>query len=171
MASEIYDVKELQEQVANFSSSLAEKLRKQQSAVSEMVVFAYTNRFKENEPQTHGSILISFITPTSDVRVIVSKAVEGAKELFKTGYGYKKAGVIANKIVSDKCVMHSLFEDAEATEREHKITTVLDSINKTFGKGTVKLAIQGSGHIKSSSDNQSPHYTTLWSDIPKVSVK
>ena len=137
----------------------------------EMVVFAYTNRFKEHEPQTHGSVLISFITPTADVRVIVSKAVAATKALFKEGYGYKKAGVIASKISSEKCVMHSLFEDTEATEREHKITTVLDTINKTFGKGTIKLAVQGSGHIKSSSDNQSPHYTTLWTDIPTVTVK
>ena len=170
-SSEIYEVKELQEQIANFSASMAEKLRKQCSAVSEIVVFAYTNRFKENQPQTHGSTLISFITPTADVRTIVSKAVAATKALFKEGYGYKKAGVIASKIVSDKCIMHSLFEDTEATEREHKITSVLDTINKTFGKGTVKLAVQGSGHIKSSSDNQSPHYTTLWSDIPRVSVK
>ena len=170
-SSEIYDVKELQEQIANFSASMAEKLRKQCSVVSEIVVFAYTNRFKENEPQTHGSALISFITPTADVRVIVSKAVAATKALFKGGYGYKKAGVIATKISSEKCVMHSLFEDTEATEREHKITSVLDTINKTFGKGTVKLAVQGSGHIKSSSDNQSPHYTTLWTDIPKVTVK
>ena len=170
-SSEIYDVKELQEQIANFSASMAEKLRKQCSVVSEIVVFAYTNRFKENEPQTHGSALISFITPTADVRTIVSKAVEGVRELFKKGYGYKKAGVVASKITSEKSIMHSLFEDTEATEREHKITSVLDNINKTFGKGTIKLAVQGSGHIKSSSDNQSPHYTTLWTDIPKVTVK
>lgn len=170
-SSEIYDVKELQEQIANFSASMAEKLRKQCSVVSEIVVFAYTNRFKENEPQTHGSALISFITPTADVRTIVSKTVAATKALFKEGYGYKKAGVVASKITSEKSIMHSLFEDTEATEREHKITTVLDSINKTFGKGTIKLAVQGSGHIKSSSDNQSPHYTTLWTDIPKVTVK
>ena len=153
-SSEIYDVKELQEQIANFSASMAEKLRKQCSVVSEIVVFAYTNRFKENEPQTHGSALISFVTPTSDVRAIVSKAVGATKALFKEGYGYKKAGVIASKIVSDKCIMHSLFEDAESTERDHKITSVLDNINKTFGKGTIKLAVQGSGHIKSTTHNQ-----------------
>ena len=170
-SSEIYDVKELQEQIANFSASMAEKLRKQCSVVSEIVVFAYTNRFKENEPQTHGSALISFITPTADVRTIVSKTVAATKALFKEGYGYKKAGVVASKITSEKSIMHSLFEDTETTEREHKITSVLDSINKTFGKGTIKLAVQGSGHIKSSSDNQSPHYTTLWTDIPKVTVK
>ena len=67
--------------------------------------------------------------------------------------------------------MHSLFEDATAAEREQKITSALDTINATFGKGTIKLAVQGSGKIKSASDNQSPHYTTKWSDIPKVSVK
>lgn len=91
--------------------------------------------------------------------------------MFKYGYGYKKAGVIANKIIPEGEVMHSLFEDTAATEREHKITSTLDAINSTFGKGTIKLAVQGSGKIKTASDNQSPHYTTKWSDIPKVSVK
>ena len=67
--------------------------------------------------------------------------------------------------------MHSLFEDRESLEREHRLTTVLDTINSTFGKGTIKLAVQGSGKIKSLRDNQSPHYTTLWSDIPTVTVK
>ena len=67
--------------------------------------------------------------------------------------------------------VHSLFEDTSALDREHKLTSALDAINGTFGKGTLKLAVQGSGHIKSSSERQSPHYTTLWSDIPTVTVK
>lgn len=41
--------------MANFAASAAEKLRAQHSACVEMMVFAYTNRFKENEPQTYGS--------------------------------------------------------------------------------------------------------------------
>ena len=65
--------------------------------------------------------------------------------------------------------MHSIT--ASLTEREHRITSALDVINGTFGRGTVKLAAQGSGRIKSSSEKQSPHYTTLWEDIPLVSVK
>jgi DNA polymerase V len=170
-SSEIYDVAELQEQIANFASSMGEKLRKQRSVVAEMVVFAYTNRFKENMPQTYSNGLVSFITPTADQRKIVADAVRITQRIFKSGYGYKKAGVIATKIIPAGEVMHSLFEDTAATEREHKITSALDSINSTFGKGTIKLAVQGSGKIKTASDNQSPHYTTKWSDIPKVSVK
>ena len=170
-SSEIYDVEELQEQVANFASAMAEKLRKQNSAASEMVVFAYTNRFKESVPQTYANAFVSFVTPTSDQRTIVTKAVEATRSAFKDEYGYKKAGVIASKIVSEKHIMHSLFEDTEAIEREHRITSALDAINSNFGKGTIKLAVQGSGKIKTSSDNQSPHYTTLWNDIPNVTVK
>ena len=170
-SSEIYEVKELQEQIANFASAMACKLRKQQSVTSEMVVFAYTNRFREDVPQIHANTLVPFITPTAEERIIIAQAVSAAKTLFKQGFGYKKAGVIATKIVSEKHVMHSLFEDREAVEREHKITSALDAINAAFGKGTIKLAVQGSGEIKSSSENQSPHYTTRWSDIPLVTVK
>lgn len=170
-STEIYDIEELQEQVANFASSVAEKLRTQKSATAEIVVFAYTNRFKESAPQTHANALVSFITPTSDQRAIVVQAVNATRNLYKYGYGYKKAGVIATKIVAERNVIHSLFEDTKAIEREHKITNALDAINAVFGKGTIKFAVQGSGKIKSSSDNQSPHYTTLWSDIPNVTVK
>ena len=170
-AHEISDVEELSEQIANFASSMAEKLRQQKSVAAEMTVFAYTNRFKDNEPQTYGNSLVHFKQPTNEQRVIVSSAVSAAYELFKRGYGYKKAGVVATHIWQESEVVRSLFEDTEATEREHRITSALDVINGTFGRGTVKLAAQGNGRIKSSSEKQSPHYTTLWEDIPLVSVK
>lgn len=170
-SSEIYDVAELQEQIANFASTVAEKLRGQRSATAEMVVFAYTNRFKESQPQTYSNSLITFATPTADHRTIVAEAAHATQKLFKSGYGYKKAGVVATKILPEGEIMRSLFDDTAALEREQKITSALDSINATFGAGTIKLAVQGSGKIKSASESQSPHYTTRWSDIPKASVK
>ncbi len=170
-SSEIYDVAELQEQIANFASSVAEKLRKQNSVTYEICVFAYTNRFKESLPQAHSSTLVQFPTPTSDQRTIVAQAADTTRNLFKKGYGYKKAGVIATRIVPVRDVMHYLFEDTQAIEKEQKITSVLDAVNGKFGKSTIKLAVQGSGQIKSSSEKQSPHYTTLWSDIPTVVIK
>ena len=170
-SSEIYDLKELQEQIANFASTMAEKLRKQHSVTAEMAVFAYTNRFKEDLPQTHASSLITFSTPTSDQRTIITNAVQGTRDLFRNGYGYKKAGVIATGIMDQSDMMHSLFEDTEALEKEHKITAALDAINSVYGDGVIKLAVQGSGRIKNTSEKQSPHYTTRWCDIPKVTVK
>ena len=170
-AKEITDIEELSEQIANFASSMAEKLRQQRSSVTEMTVFAYTNRFKENEPQTYGNSLVHFEQPVDNQRIIVSRAVSAAHDLYQRGFGYKKAGVVATRIVQGTDVVRSLFEDIDESEKEQRLTSALDAINGTFGRGAVKLAVQGSGHIKSFSEKQSPHYTTLWSDIPIVTLK
>ena len=122
-------------------------------------------------PQMYGNQLVQFDTPVNDQRVIVTRSVEALRELFRRGYGYKKAGVIATHIMPVQNVMRSLFEDTALVEREQKLTSVVDAVNKAFGRGAVKLAVQGSGKIKSSSEKQSPHYTTKWSDIPEVTVK
>ena len=170
-SSEIYELGDLQEQIANFAATLAEKLRKQGSVTSEIAVFAYTNRFKEDQPQTHSSALVTFPTPTAGQKSIITSAVKATRELFRSGYGYKKAGVIATGVMAESEATPSLFDDPHALEQEQKITEALSAINSTFGDGTIKLAVQGSGHIKNTCQKQSPHYTTRWTDLPKVSVK
>lgn len=170
-AHEISDADVLCEQIANFASSVAEKLRSQNSVACEIMVFAYTNRFKEATPQMYGNKLLHFELPTNEQRAIVATAVAAARELATGGYSYKKAGVVATRIIPAENVMHSLFEDREANEKEGKISSAVDAINSAFGKGTVKLAVQGCGKILSSSEKQSPHYTTKWSDIPTVTIK
>ena len=170
-SSEIYELGDLQEQIANFAATLAEKLRKQGSVTSEIAVFAYTNRFKEDQPQTHSSALVTFPTPTAGQKSIITSAVKATRELFRSGYGYKKAGVIATGVMAESEATPSLFDDPHALEQEQKITEALSAINTTFGDGTIKLAVQGSGNIKTTCQKQSPHYTTRWTDLPKVSVK
>ena len=170
-STEIYDCGELREQIANFASAVAQKLRKQHSLTCEIAVFAYTNRFKEDLPQTHASFLVTFPTPTSEQREIVIAAASAVKEIFRKGYGYKKAGVIATRVTDMSDAVRSIFEDADASEKEHMITSALDAINRTYGDGTLKLAVQGSGKIRNTSEKQSPHYTTRWNEIPKVSIK
>ena len=59
-AHEIKDCDLLCEQVANFAESAAAKLREQDSLALEMAAFAFTNRFKEEAPQTFGSHLAVF---------------------------------------------------------------------------------------------------------------
>ena len=170
-SSEIYELGDLQEQIANFAATLAEKLRKQGSVTSEIAVFAYTNRFKEDQPQTHSSALVTFPTPTAGQKSIITSAVKATRELFRSGYGYKKAGVIATGVMAESEATPSLFDDPHALEQEQKITEALSAINSAFGDGTIKLAVQGSGSIKTTCQKQSPHYTTRWTDLPKVSVK
>ena len=170
-AHEITDCAQLCEQVANFAESAAGKLRGQHSLALEMAAFAFTNRFKENSPQTFGSHVMVFPDGTADHRVIVSAAVAATRELFRNGYAYKKAGVVITKLIPEEGHVRSLFSNEEEAQKDARLSRSIDEITRNFGPGTVLFGVQGDGRIKMSREHQSPHYTTLWSDIPKASVK
>ncbi len=170
-SKEITTLQELSEQVANFAESAVTKLRGQNSIALEMVVFAMTNRFKQDAPQAFSSSHVVIPDGTADHRVFIRHALEGCRDLFMEGYGYKKAGVVITRLVQEEGFSNSLFSDMEALEKESRLSSSIDSIHKAFGRGAVLLGSQGSGEIKMSREHQSPHYTTLWSDIPIASVK
>ena len=170
-AHEIADVSGLCQQVANFALSAVEKLRRQGSVCLEMAVFAFTNRFKEGAPQTHGSSLVTFPDGTADHKAFVGAAVAAARELYRPGFGYKKAGVVILRLAPADALTGSLFADASASARDARLSSALDVLNGTFGPGTVRFGVQGNGTVFAARDHQSPHYTTLWQDIPKVTVK
>jgi len=170
-SKEITSLQELGEQVANFAESAVTKLREQDSVALEILVFAMTNRFKEDAPQAFSSSRVVIPDGTADHRVFIRHALEGCRDLFREGLGYKKAGVVITSLVQEEGHTRSLFSDAEALEMESRLSSSIDSIHKAFGRGAVLLGSQGSGEIKVCREHQSPHYTTLWSDIPKVSVK
>ena len=168
---EITELGDLCTQIANFAESVVSKLRRQRSLCMEMAVFAFTNRFKENAPQTRGSSLVTFPDGTDDHKAFVVAAVKATRELFRQGYAYKKAGVVALRLEPSEGRTASLFSDTAVEDRDARLSGAIDSINATFGKGTLRFGVQGDGRIKMAREHQSPHYTTLWSDIPGVSVK
>ena len=170
-AHEISTLPELTEQVANFAVSAVAKLRKQGSLAQEMTVFAMTNRFKQDDPQTSGGVCLPFTEATADHRTVVLAAVDGCRRLFRQGYGYKKAGVIFTKILQAEDHTRSLFEDEAAVDKEARLSETIDTITRTFGPGSVLFGIQGDGTIRNAREHQSPHYTTAWSDIPGVKVE
>ena len=95
----------------------------------------------------------------------------GARELFRPGYGYKKAGVVITRLGQENGHTPSLFANPESEQREASLSQTIDHINGSFGRGAILFGVQGDGRIRMSREHQSPHYTTLWSDIPTASVK
>ena len=136
-----------------------------------MAAFAFTNRFKEAAPQTFGSHLVVFPDGTADHRAIVSAAVRATRELFRPQYAYKKAGVVITKVIQQEDASGVLFCDPVAMERDERLSKSIDALSRSYGRGTVRFGVQGDGTIRNAHEHQSPHYTTLWSDIPVASVK
>ena len=137
----------------------------------EMVVFAVTNRFKEYLPQTSGGHYVVFPEGTNDYMKVVVAAADAARTLFRGGYAYKKGGVVFTRIEQEDAHVPSLFADQASDERAGRLSGAIDAINKTLGPGSVLFGIQGDGSFHMTQEHKSPHYTTLWSDIPSVTVK
>ena len=170
-AHEIDTLPELTEQVTTFAVSAVTKLRKQGSLAQEISIFAMTNRFKEDAPQTTGGVCIPFAEATADHRTVVLAAVDGCRRLFRPGYGYKKAGVVFTRILQAADHTRSLFEDEAAADKEARLSESIDSITHAFGPGSVLFGVQGDGTIRNAREHRSPRYTTAWSDIPGVKVE
>jgi DNA polymerase V len=170
-AHEITAPQELTSQVATFTESAVTKLREQGSLALELVVFAMTNRFKEDQLQTSAGLCVPLPNATDDHRTLVLAAADGCRRLYKPGYAYKKAGVVITKLVQAKGYTRSLFEDPEAAQKEASLSGAIDRINKSYGPGAILFGIQGDGKVKNAHEHQSPHYTTLWEDLPKVKVE
>ena len=170
-ATEIYDSDELAEQVAKFTAMTAEKLRKQNSACGQLSVFAWTNRFRQDEQPSKGSsIVVPFETATDNTMEMVKAACAALREIFVRGCGYKKAGVVASAIIPAAGVQTALFDTRDRT-RQHALMHTIDSINRSLGRDSIIIASQGFGDIKIRHEHRSPRYTTDWDDLPTVTVK
>ncbi len=168
---DVTDLEEFTGQITTFAGKAVEKLRAQDSYAAEMIVFAITNRFKEYLPQSSGGHYVVFPDPTQDYRKVVVAAAEAARFLFREGYAYKKGGVVFTRIEQREAHVRSLFADERAQERDERLSGAIDAINRSLGPGSVLFGVQGDGRFHMTQEHKSPHYTTLWSDLPKASVK
>jgi DNA polymerase V len=163
----VSEIEDLQDALAHFVSNAAKKLRDQHSIAGMMHVFIMTDRFREDRPQHCPSISIPMTTPTANIMTLQQWAVTGLNSIFKSGYQYKKAGVMLSEIAHESTFQGDLF----APEPEDPtIMRVIDAMNKRYGKGTVKLSQDGSRQTwKMRQEHKSPAYTTDWDELPKCS--
>ncbi len=164
------EIEPITEAVANFAAACGEKLRKQRSLASTILVFLHTNPHATNQPQYYNQILMQLPVATNDSSELVHFAKEGLKKIFATGYRYKKAGVIVNEIVPERPTQTNLF-DTRQREKFHKVMVVMDTLNASYGNRKVRIATQGfSRKWKLKNEKLSPCYTTRLDDILEVNV-
>ncbi|AEI50268.1 Y-family DNA polymerase [Runella slithyformis] len=162
------DVKVITEAVATFAARCGEKLRKQQSCAHIVHVFLYTNRHRQDQPQYFNSKVLQLPTSTNSSIEIIRYALRGLELIFKSGYSYKKAGVMISGIVPENQVQIDLF-DTRKREIDTKAMKALDELNRRMGRDTVKIAVQGFGrdwHLRQ--ERKSRCYTTRWQEILEV---
>jgi len=159
----IEKIEELKESIANYASRVAEKIREEDLIAQSMSVFVLTNHFNKKEKQYSNSIKLQLDYPTSDSKLIVKRAVEGVKRIYKKGYRYKKAGIILYELHNSSSVRGLLDYDKP---RSDSLMKSLDEINYRYGSSTLRLAAEG---IKKGwqmrRERVSPCYTTSFDQL------
>jgi len=165
------ELSQVSEAVANFAAGCAEKLRAQKSYGCVLTVFLHTNPFATNQPQYYNQTILQMSVPTNDTTELINYALRGLTAIFANGYQYKKAGVIVSEIVPERPLQADLF-DTRNREKFNKVMCVMDNLNASYGKQTVKIAAQGFDRKwKLKNEKLSPCYSTKLADVLEVGAK
>lgn len=165
---DVYELEDLKEAISMHASRAAEKLREQKSIARYISVWIKTNAFKDI-PQYRNSIGTYLPEPTSYTPNLIQTALTLLENIYKKGYGYKKAGVMLADIVPDNEVQLNIFSPNRNLKNQIELMKAFDKINTAWGRDTVKYAssgIQRRWSMKRAS--LSPRYTTNWDELPVV---
>lgn len=158
---------ELKESVITYVSRAAERLRAERLVARYISVFIHTNPFRQNEPQHGGSRTIKLPNSTNDTLILANAASLLLETIYRQGFAYHKAGVMMIDLTPEARRQSDLFESPEALAKRAKLNRVLDQVNNTFGRETLRVAASGRARPWAMKrEYLSPRYTTRWGDIP-----
>ncbi|WP_229130266.1 Y-family DNA polymerase [Ancylomarina sp. 16SWW S1-10-2] len=161
------DFEYVRERVSTFAASCAEKLRKQKSSCSAIMVFIHTSPFQKDKAQYHKSITIKMPYSTNSTIDLVKYAQMALRQIYIKGYDYKKAGVIVLDFVNETEKQLSFF--TSENPKHTALFKTMDKLNRKYKNGKLKLACQDLGRTwKMKQERLSPAYTTKLSDIIKI---
>jgi len=164
----VQSIYELRESIASHLASGAEKLRKQHSVCAAVYVFIQTNRFN-NDKQYSAGITVPLSDATDDTSTMTRAALVGLDAIYRSGYKYKKAGAMLTLISDKQTRQMTIFDDQVSTQRSAQLMRAVDSINRDYGRGTIRSAVSGvAQRWAMRSENRSPRYTTRWDELPFV---
>ncbi|HDR9280162.1 TPA: Y-family DNA polymerase [Burkholderia vietnamiensis] len=149
----------------DFTSTAAERMRKQSLKAGQVHVFVQTSAFRVKDKQYSAAVTIPLTTPTSDTLRLVDAALHGLKRIYKPGFKYAKAGVMLLDLQAQGVEQGDLF--SPTSSRRDRLMSALDAVNGRFGRNTVRVGNVDAVQPWAMKQNaKTPCYTTDWGDLP-----
>lgn len=167
----VFELHEIKEAVATYTSRAAEKLRRQYCAANMLQVFVVTNGNRnqpyEYNPQSRYQYT-TFPKATSDTSELIRYALPLAERLYQPGIKYLKAGVILSGLVPDNSIQANLFAREEENKKRYLMEAV-DNINFSHRDDMVKYVASGlKRNWKMRQEMRSKRYTTRWDELFEI---
>ena len=167
----VYELHDLKEAVATYTSRAAEKLRRQSCAATDIDVFVVTNDYQpgnyQYSPKTHHAHT-TLAMPSSHTHELIQHALPLVEELYHRGSKYLKTGVVLGGLVPDELLQGNLFE-APAAGQHRQLMEAMDNINFSMRDDVLKYASSGlKRNWKMRQELRSGRYTTRWEELREV---
>ena len=112
-SKEITNFEELRSVISMFASTIATKLRQQNSCTFQITTCLYTNKYHTNAPQRYVDHSVKLEVATDSTIELVRHACESLTKIYLSGYGYKKASVYCADLISRTNVQKTLFDNID----------------------------------------------------------
>jgi DNA polymerase V len=164
----VTELLDLQEATAEYCLRAVEKLREENQVASQITVFITTNRFK-NEPQYANYATARLPLPSAYSPDFLHTAAKVLKKIFRSGYKYKKSGVMISDIMHQSKAPLDFFQSCYLDDRRKTVMDCMDEINDKMGSRQLTYAASGINKPwQMKREALTPSYTTSWKHIPVV---
>lgn len=156
---------------ALFATMITRRLREHHLAAKGLSVFMQTNSFRPDQPQYCPSAYAPLPEPTADTMQIAAAAHRAVRGIYRTGYAFKRAGIMITELVPEAAAQMSLFGDSDDRERRRRLMSVVDVINaSSLSHDRVHIASYMPVESCVNCEHRSPNYSTCIKDIIKVNT-
>jgi DNA polymerase V len=146
------------------SAIVARKVRKQNSLVKRLLIFAASSPHDNNYYKK--SLIFEFPTATNNSQRIAAAVSHVIDQIYLPNILFYRCGVGAIALESEKYQQQDLF--SESNDNPH-LMHVFDQINSRYGNGILRIASEDKIDKWQMKRNfLSPSYTSKWSDIPNI---
>ncbi len=157
----------IEEAICHYTELNGHKLRKKKLCASTIMVFLTTNSYQKL-PQYSAGFSATFPTPTNNSTEMIRYAKETVQKIYKSGYQYKKAGVVVAGLIPEDQVQLNIFDEINRPKYQH-LYKIIDHLNESYGRQTISIASsKGSRKWKLKQEKLSKRFTTRWDDLLDV---
>ncbi len=133
------DRDEIADAIVSFAERTARQLRDENSVAGSIMTYVRGDYFRQDLPFYSNSCQLVLDTPTNDTMTIVRQALNAFNNIWREGFTYRKAGVMALDIQHGGGIQLNVF-DPEDHSKLRRLMTSIDSINNMYGRRSIRLA-------------------------------
>lgn len=141
------DRREVADAVINFAERCAKHLRDENAVTATVIVHLRGDFFRKDLPYYANSCRMRISTPSASTTTIVHYALLAFNNIYRSGFGYRKAGVLVTDITPATGIQLSVFDTTDHT-KQRNLMQAIDNINRELGEDLVQLVPQAAPDAK-----------------------